>query len=72
MSFLSNKKPERDISRVQLEKLLLSSDDEKAMLANFVVLIGCTLKKYMPFFAKFGGLQCHITHKFSTNMSNEV
>ena len=72
LSGLSNKAQLPNLSLVDLETLLPSTADNEAMLKNFSILIGRTLGKYMPFFARFGhGIQRHIPHEFSTEMAKK-
>ena len=72
ISSQSNEKQIPDIDSVQLENLLPDSQDEKVLFSNFAELVGRTLKKYLPFFEKFGsGMERHIAHEFSQEMARK-
>ncbi len=70
LSKFSSDLPVPDVSKFDWQKLLPSNDDKKVLYENVAILIGRCLKKNMPFFAKFGaGLEKHILHEFSDQMS---
>jgi L1 cell adhesion molecule like protein len=70
LSKFSSDLPVPDVSKFNYQKLLPSNDDKKVLYENVAILIGRCLKKNMPFFAKFGaGLEKHILHEFSDQMS---
>ncbi len=72
LSELSSKPPAPDLSQMNSDKLLPMVDDEKFLLENMAILMGRTLKKYMPFFTKFAvGLEQHILHEFYDQMSTK-
>lgn len=61
-----------DMSSIDLRKLLPSKDDNTEIRKNMCILMARTLKKHVPYFAKFGeGLERHINHKFSDEMSRK-
>ena len=61
-----------DMSSIDLHKLLPSKDDDTAIHKNTYILMARTLKKHVPYFAKFGeGLERHINHTFSEDMSRK-
>lgn len=70
LSKFSSDLPVPDVSKFNYQKLLPSNDDKKVLYESVAILIGRCLKKNMPFFAKFGaGLEKHILHEFSDQMS---
>lgn len=72
LSGYSSEAPKPDIGTMDLETLLPSHDDERALQENFVFLTGRVLKKYMPFFKKFGaGLGRHIQHEHVIAMATK-
>lgn len=59
-----------DQSSIDLETLLPSPNDMRDIRHNMALLIARTLKKYVPYFAKYAkGLERHITHEFSDEMA---
>jgi L1 cell adhesion molecule like protein len=61
-----------DLSSIDLRLLFPSKDDNTEIRKNMCILMARTLKKHVPYFAKFGeGLERHITHKFSDEMSRK-
>ncbi len=61
-----------DPSTVDLELLLPTAADEKAIRGNMPVLMARTLKKHVPFFRNFAkGVERHITHEFYEEMSQK-
>lgn len=70
LSGYSNEVPQPDSDHMNLETLLPGRDDVKMLHDNFALLVGWVLRKYMPFFEKFGiGLGRHIYHEHSDAMS---
>ena len=70
--YSSDEPPVPDIESIQLDNLLPTSLDKETMLNNFATLFGRIIVKYMPFFSKFGeGLESHIPHQFSNEMSQK-
>ena len=60
------------LSDIDVTSLLPNTDDEKALMDLFSVHVARVLKKFMPFFAKFGnGLARHIQHQYSSEMSQK-
>ncbi len=56
----------------QVEVLLPKVEDHKTITSNFSILVGRVLKKYMPFFGKFGsGLEKHIQYAYSREISQK-
>ena len=61
-----------DINSVQLQDLLPSVNYDMELMSNFAVLALRVLKKYVPFFSKFGRGVCrHIEHDISSQMSQK-
>ena len=61
-----------DISSVNVDQLLPTEQDAKDLKKNCAFIAARVLKKYMPFFKKFGsGLERHIHHEFYTEMSSK-
>ena len=61
-----------DMSSISFELLLPSPQDEIDIRKNMSVLVACILKKYMPFFEKYGhGIERHIMHQYSEEMSRK-
>ena len=61
-----------DMSSISLELLLPSPQDEIDIRKNMSVLVARILKKYMPFFEKYGrGIERHIMHQYSEEMSRK-
>lgn len=59
-----------DLSTCKVKDVLPSREDHRAMFANFAILAGRVLKKYMPFFTRFAsGLEKHISHKYDKEMA---
>lgn len=65
LSSFSDQSQIPDIASIQLVNFLPTGSDERAIQRNFATLVARTLKKYMPFFSKFGqGLERHILHEY--------
>jgi len=61
-----------DPSTIQVEHLLPNEADYRALFSNFSIIVCPILKKYMPFFAKFGsGVEKHIRHVYYKEMSKK-
>ncbi len=61
-----------DISQVNLDLILPTTHDVHDMYSNMSVLIARVLKKYMPFFKKYGSaVGRHIMHQYSEEMSKK-
>ena len=59
-----------DPGAVSLELLLPTPQDEANIRNNTCILVARILKKYMPFFTKYGkGVERHIIHQYSEEMS---
>lgn len=59
-----------DPGAVSLEVLLPTPQDEASIRNNMCILVARILKKYMPFFTKYGkGVERHIIHQYSEEMS---
>lgn len=72
MSNFSEEVPLVTMNSIALQDLLPTSSDECMMRDNFVVLVGRTLAKNMPFFSKFcKGQRRHISHEFSKEMAQK-
>lgn len=57
---------------INVATLLPTEEDQKALKVNFSVHVARVMKKYMHFFTKFGeGLEHHIQHEFSSEMSRK-
>lgn len=62
-----------DIGTVNLSQLLPTLVDENTLTKNFSILISRVLKRYMPFFSKFGKvIERHIQHEFSNEMAQKL
>ena len=60
------------LESVDIATILPTEQDHKAMKELFSIHIARVLKKFMPFFAKFGsGLERHIKHDFFKEMSQK-
>lgn len=60
------------ISDISVKSVLPTGVAKAAMRVNFAILFGRVLKKYMPYFAKFGsGLEEHIVHSNYKEMSSK-
>ena len=58
-----------DLSSIDLETLLFSPNDVKEIRHNMALLIAHTMKKCVPYFAKYAKrLEKQITHKFCDEM----
>lgn len=69
---ISDQKPVLDLKTIHLDAILPTSSDKKELQKNFSILFAWILKKYIPFFAKFGtGLERHIQHEFYHEMSQK-
>ena len=72
LSSFSSNPPAIDVSNINLETLLPSSEDDKVLRENLEILIGRTLRKNIPFFADFAvGIEKHIKHEFYDQMSRK-
>lgn len=61
-----------DPTSVQFDLLFPSKQDENNLHGNMEVLVARTLKKYVPFFKKYGkGVERHIAHQFCQEMSQK-
>ena len=61
-----------DLKTIRLEDILPTSSQEKELRGNFSILFVRTLKKHIPYFAKFEqGLERHIRHEFYSEMSEK-
>ena len=61
-----------DPSSIDLRKLLPAKDDDTEMHKNMGILMARILKKHVPYFATVGeGLERHINHRFSEEMSRK-
>ena len=59
-----------DLSSIDLETLLPSPNHMKEIRQNMALLIAHTLKKYVPYFAKYAkGLERHVTHGLCDEMA---
>lgn len=55
---------------IDFTKILPSKEDQSHLKHNFSIMIARVLKKYMPYFKKFGsGLERHIRHEYYEEMS---
>lgn len=69
---VSDQKVVPDLKTIHLDDILPTSSQEKELRGNFSILFARTLKKHMPYFAKFGqGLERHIRHEFYSEMSEK-
>ena len=69
---ISDQKPFLDLKTIHLDATLPTSGDKKELQKNFSILFARILKKYIPFFAKFGaGLERHIQHEVYHEMSQK-
>lgn len=70
LSSISDVQVSPNLSSIQLTDLLPTSNDSEELQKNFGILISRVLRKYMPFFSKFGKrVERHIQHEFSQEMS---
>lgn len=70
LSSYSNEPRVPDLTAMNLDDLLPSSEDEELMNENLAILMGRVLRKYMPFFQKFAFcLGRHIFHEFYEDLS---
>jgi len=61
-----------DMATTNVCQLLPSMSDQVALEKNFSILICQVLKRYMPFFKKFGrAVERHLQHQFSYEMSQQ-
>ena len=61
-----------NIGEIPLQEILPTCQDEVIMRANLALLVRRVLAKYMPFFGALAkGLERHITHEFSKEMSQK-
>ena len=72
LSDLSSKILTPNMSELNVADLLPSNDDHLVLLENMAFMIGCILRKHIPFFMKFGtGLGRHIFHEHYDDLSAE-
>lgn len=72
LSDYSSEVPVPDISKMNMEDHLPSSDDHLMLHENIAILMGRILRKHMPFFKKFGtGLGRHIFHEHYEDLSTK-
>ena len=72
LSDFSSEVPTPDISKMNMEDLLPSTDDHLMLHENMAILMGRILHKYMPFIKKFGtGLGRHIFHEHYEDLSTK-
>ena len=71
LSKVSDVPPVPDISKFNYKSFLPSQHDHDT-LKNFCTLIVQVLKKYVPFFKKFGsGVERHIQHQYSRHLATK-
>ena len=71
-SSVSDRPVHPDITTANVEHLLPTATDDKAIADNFIILIGRILVKYMPFFTHFAsGVEKHIRHEYYKEMSQK-
>ena len=72
LSSFSTDLPVPDLQQIDFDSLLPSRDDVDVLHANLAVLVGCILRKHMPFFDKYAsGLGRHIMHEYTDHMSTK-
>lgn len=60
------------LESIDVSTILPTKQDQKAMKVLFGIHVARVLRKYMPFFTKFGdGLKRHITHQFLKEISQK-